>query len=173
MKHWTPRRPLAIVLIMAFALGIASSGCAISWPWSQPSQETLSRTPVPTEMATVAAETQTPNADAATVAAETQTPNADAATVAETQTPNADAATVAETQTPNADAATQAVVTPEPTLVPIELRATEESAQVRVLLKSLEAPVALGMTVTGPYSIEKRQRVPHRRGLLYFRRRRG
>ncbi len=127
MKHRIPRRPLAIVLIMAFALGIASSGCAISWPWSQPSQETLSRTPVPTEMATMAAETQTPNTDAETAA---------------------------ETQTPNAGAATEAAVTPEPTLAPIELRPTEESAQIRVLLKSLEAPVALGMTVTGPYSIE-------------------
>ena len=114
MKHLTPRRPLAIVLILAFALGIASSGCAISWPWSQPSQETLSRTPVPTDIAAAEAGAQTPNAEAATFVS----------------------------------------VTPDPTLAPIELRATEEQAQIRVLLKSLEAPVALGMTVTGPYSIE-------------------
>lgn len=113
MKRWIPRRPLAIALILALALGIASSGCAISWPWSQASQETLSRTPSPT-----------------------------------------DAAATAGAQVPDATAALDAAVTPEPTPAPIELRATDESALIRVLLKSLGAPVALGMTLTGPYSVE-------------------
>jgi len=114
MKHWTPRRPLAIVLMLALALGIASSGCAISWPWSRPAQETLNQTPVPTDLLPA----------------------------------------VTEAPTPSAGTATEAAAAPEPTPAPIELRATNESALIRVLLKSLEAPVALGMTLTGPYSIE-------------------
>ena len=174
MKHRTPRRPLAIVLILAFALGIASSGCAISWPWSQPSQETLSQTPSPigtaaaqtpdagTAAATANAETQTPDAGtaAATANAETQTPDAGTAAAtanAETQTPDAGTAAAtanAETQTPDANVALETAATPDPALAPIELRATDETALIRVLLKSLKAPVALGITLTGPYSIE-------------------
>jgi SpoIID/LytB domain protein len=121
MKHWTPRRPLFPALFLALALGIASTGCTLQWPWNQPTEETLARTPQPTMTAAATAET-TATANA-TVAAETT-------------------------------AMAQPTPTTVPALAPIEPMKTDETALVRVLLKSLDAPVALGITLTGPYSIE-------------------
>ncbi len=94
MKHWNPRKPLAMTLFLALVLGIATTGNAFTWPWDKPSEATLA----------------------------------------------------------------QATLTPAhtitPTEAPIEKNATGESALLRVLLKSLESPVALGITLTGPYTIE-------------------
>ncbi len=94
MKHWNPRRPLAVALSLLLLLGISSTGRAFSWPWSQPSEEVFAQdTPEPT-------------------------------------------------------------IAPSPTPAPVEPRSTDETALLRVFLKSLESPVALGITLTGPYSIE-------------------
>jgi hypothetical protein len=50
--------------------------------------------------------------------------------------------------------APEPTIAPTPTPDPVEPRQTDETALLRVLLKSLESPVALGITLTGPYSIE-------------------
>ena len=49
---------------------------------------------------------------------------------------------------------TFADATPTPAASPVSVRSTDETALLRVLLKSLESPTALGITLTGPYSIE-------------------
>ncbi len=177
MKHVNPRRLLLLALFVA--LGVAVSGCAFTFPWSQPTQETLAQTPLPTETigATAgAASDETAGAMADTAPAETAGATADETpaetagatadeTPAETAGATADAtaaatqevtlgATAAVTAGATAPVAVSATVAPESVLPTIEKRTTEETALIRVLLKSLDAPVALGITLTGPYSIE-------------------
>jgi len=129
MKHLNPRRPLLPALILALAVGITSTGCAFSWPWNQPTEATLARTPLPTVAVTAAAEA--------------------AATATAQSTPTPVPAQPTPTPVP-----AQPTPTPAPAMAPIETMKTDETALIRVLLKSLGASVALGITLTGPYSIE-------------------
>ena len=43
MKHWNPRKPLAMTLFLALVLGIATTGNAFTWPWDKPSEATLAQ----------------------------------------------------------------------------------------------------------------------------------